>query len=848
MKGFFSKKDVIGQTDNCQKCGLYKKCKSPRMDYTGLGKKEILIIAEAPGKTEDDTGIQLSGQAGNLLRNHLTNLGFDLDRDFWKINAINCRPSDKKGDNRKPTFSEIKNCKPRVIEVIKKLNPKFIWLMGNASLESFYMDDFEDTNITPWRKRCIPDYDFKSWIVPLYHPSYILRNKDEKLGMVFEKDLEFAVSCLDKDRLKSCQHNNVQTQAEMFENCVHILTDPKDIINALSFSKHEPVAFDYETSSLNPYRGVPRIFFTSISDGDSAYTFQMTDNIVSAWKEFLENKNIPKMAHNLKFEDKWSRVVFGVEPKGWHWDTMVSQHVLDGRKKTTKLKFQSYVRYGLKGYDKETEPYKKDWTKVLNNPILLEKSLKYCGMDSLITSILYRDQLQEFDKNPHLSKGNKLFFAGNKALADIENNGICVNSNHYQKENEKLKLEISDLENTLLASEEAQLFKKTNSRTIDLGSTTDLQFLFFDILKLPSVKSTDKGNFSVDSSVLVEMNSEFSNKLLGMRRLEKIKGTYLSQFIRETCNDGKLHPSFNLNMVTTYRSSSDKPNFQNIPVREEKAKLITRSGIIPTKGNQILEVDYGSLEVRIIACLSKDSALLDYLINGGDMHKDEAKELFLFTDNEWNKLNHDLAKEIRFYAKNQKVFPYFYGSYYVGCAGNVWPLIDKLKVKQHLNRKGISTYNDFEKHCEKDERRFWGKFTGVKEWQKQTEKFYLEHGYVKYITGFQSDGYLTRNDLYNWIVQGPAFHCLLWSLIEINKALKDCKTKIIGQIHDSIVFDLYPPEKELVFNLCKGIMTKRITKKWPWIIVPLIVEFEMTEIDQAWYYKKEVKNGEESSG
>ena len=223
------------------------------------------------------------------------------------------------------------------------------------------------------------------------------------------------------------------------------------------------------------------------------------------------------------------------------------------------------------------------------------------------------------------------------------------------------------------------------------------------------------------------------------------------------------------------------------------------------------------------------------------MHTDEAKKLFLFTDSEWENLEHDNAKDIRFYTKNQKVFPYFYGSYYMGCAGNVWPLVDKLGLKQHLKSKGIKTYEQFENHCKKDETKFWNKFAGVREWQGNTENFYLEKGYIEYITGFKSGGYLTRNDLYNWIVQGPAFHCLLWSLIEINKALKDYQTKIIGQIHDSIVFDMCPSEKDLVFNLCKGIMTKRIRKKWPWLVVPLEIEMELTEIDGSWYTKKEVK-------
>jgi uracil-DNA glycosylase len=108
MKGFFSGEEVVHRVrktrgsketssniksmDPCEQCGLYKGCVSPKMEVTGKGGKKILIIAEAPGKTEDEQGIQLIGEAGQILRNCLEELDYNLDRDFWKTNIINCRP------------------------------------------------------------------------------------------------------------------------------------------------------------------------------------------------------------------------------------------------------------------------------------------------------------------------------------------------------------------------------------------------------------------------------------------------------------------------------------------------------------------------------------------------------------------------------------------------------------------------------------------------------------------------------------------------------------------------------------------------------------------------------------
>jgi DNA polymerase-1 len=102
---------------------------------------------------------------------------------------------------------------------------------------------------------------------------------------------------------------------------------------------------------------------------------------------------------------------------------------------------------------------------------------------------------------------------------------------------------------------------------------------------------------------------------------------------------------------------------------------------------------------------------------------------------------------------------------------------------------------------------------------------------------------LTRNALSNYPIQGVAFHCLLWSLIQLNKIGKKegWKTKIIGQIHDSIVFDLYPPEQERVIQMAKRIMTKDIRSTFNFLTVPLEVEVELTDIDGSWYEKKVLK-------
>lgn len=827
MNGFFLLENE--ELDYCESCGLYKGAISPKMEYSGEGKKKVLIIAEAPGATEDQHGKQLIGEAGELLRDCLDELGYHLDLDFWKINACNCRPP----KNRKPTRKELKCCKPRLTRLIKKLKPNFIWLMGGAAVESFYMDTFSDLSITRWRKRCIPDPTVKAWVIPLYHPSYILRNQDKKLEMVFKNDLKWALSCL---------RRNKPIFPNYEDNC-YVLKEKDAIdflVDILSQSSKE-IVFDYETNGLNPWKiSNPEVVTIGVYWRNESKSFLVTESIKTLWKKVLIREDIKKIAHNIKFEDKWSRVVFGTPVKGWIWDTMISQHVLDNRKKVTGLKFQAYVRYGIKDYDSEIKLYIKGLHGGMSKETL-QKVMKYNAMDALFTYKLYNDQKNEFKRRKLLKKGNELFLNGSIALADVEENGVPINHEYYKDMTNQLEEEISNLKTKIYSSEEAEKFKKVTGKLLDLNSSVDIKKLLYDILKLPVIKLTENENEAIDKEVLTKLKTPFGNDLINYRKKLKVKNTYLAQFINEACPDNKVHPSFDLNFVTSYRSSSSNPNFQNIPIRDEESMKLVRNGIVPSKGNKILEGDYGSLEVRIMACYTHDPVLIDYLVSGGDMHKEEAKHLFLFTDQEWDNLDAKTAHDVRFYTKNQKVFPYFYGSYYKICCENIWPIVKILKLQPHLAKKGIKTINDFEKWMEEDEKRFWKKFKVFRSWQQDQEEEYLSKGKVDFFTGFSIDGYLRKNQLLNMKVQGTAFHCLLWSLIYLNRELKDYRSKIIGQIHDSLVIDLFPAEQETVIELCNHVMTELLRLEWDWIIVPLVAEFEITEIDQPWAFKNESK-------
>src|SRR5690606_23623431 len=116
----------------CGACGLFKTCKSPKMPVSGKGRREILVVAEAPGKDEDDRGIQLVGESGQLLERAMRKAGVDMRKDCWLTNSLICRPP----NNRMPTKQEIDYCRPNLLKTIKELDPKVIILLGGSAVRS----------------------------------------------------------------------------------------------------------------------------------------------------------------------------------------------------------------------------------------------------------------------------------------------------------------------------------------------------------------------------------------------------------------------------------------------------------------------------------------------------------------------------------------------------------------------------------------------------------------------------------------------------------------------------------------------------------------------------------------
>ncbi len=814
MKAFFFKEDKSNTKRNrieisnpCQICGLDKCCITPKMPYTGEGKKKILIIAEAPGKSEDERGVQLIGEAGQILRKILKSLDIDLDRDCWKTNAIICRPP----HNTTPTNTQINCCRSNLLKTIKELNPNKVITLGKIALQSLIGEKESITSIEKWVGYKIPDQEYKFWIFPNYHPSYLLRNeKDIVLKNIFTKAIKEAIEWnkefpLDKTEVEYLSH---PYEAILFLDSLKILPTP--------------ITIDFETTGKRPQQAGHKIICMSVgTEINRAAVFQIFDDkeFIFSLKRVLKNNKIKKVGQNIKFENIWAKQILDCDIKGWVWDTMIAEHHLDSRKGITGLKFQTYAHYGVSGYNSEVEKFidsKEEFGFNRLNTLPIETLLKYCGLDSIYTYRRYIDQketLKQEDK-----QGLNLFLEGQEVFSGIEQEGINIDGTYYQETIRLLNKKQSLLSKKILSSKELENWKGK----FNFNSSLQLRKLLFSDLKYKSIKQTKNKNESTDQEVLEKINTPFTKRILTYKKFEKIKGTYLQGFLKNSFQN-KLYPSYNLGLASSYRSSSDSPNFQNIPVRDSEAQEYCRTGIKPSEGNQLLEADYSGIEVRISACYHQDPVMIEYINNPeSDMHRDMAKQIF-------NKEN--ISKEERYLAKNNFVFPQFYGDYYVNCAANLW----KNSPKESLP---FDNYRKFETHIKDIEYDFWfNRFKVYNKWKDNTWKEYQRTGKIYTLTGFKVAGHFDKKQVVNHPIQGTAFHCLLWSLIQCYNLLKDreMKTKIIGQIHDSAIYDLNPDEKKELIPIIKKISTIDIREHFKWIIIPLEIELVLSEVNGNWF-------------
>lgn len=814
----------------CTRCTLKSSTRQAPEAYTGNGKQKILIILD--NQFED---------SNSYLFEKIHEFGYNVPKDCWVAGVVKCPTQlTEFGKYASLTEKQIKNCNPHIKQLLSTLKPDKVFLCGEQSLLSYFSDITEYiTGIEQVHGYKIWDAGNKTWVFPLYNPQVVGdRHFDRNLNSEWDRCIKRALIA-DPSKFKKEW------------NPIHKLVDFDEAIEALStcLKTDHLIAFDYETTGLNPYVKGHKICSFSWANGKGAWAvpvqhphWQQTQQeaICSLIRKILSNRVIKKIVHNITYEFPWTQLVLGATPRGFYHDTQLAAHVLDNRSSITKLKFQAMVRWGVTEYEKDSAAYIKsaegsDFNNMMNMPV--DKLLEYNAFDALYTYELFREQMAEFMDEKEFS-AYRFLHKGQLYLNEMSLNGISVDSKYYEEQRAQLLQEQKDLIKSIYSTAAVRKYEHQFEK-FDYNSPKDLQKLLFDILKLPSTKKTKTGD-SVDEETLKKINSPLTLDIIKVRKINKMISTYIDGF-NTPAPDGRIHPSFGLSIARTFRSSSSNPNFQNIPKRDPQAKKIVRSGMVPSKDCVLGELDFAGAEISTSVYYHRDPTFTEYQTNpaGGDMHRDAAAEILMIEKDE-------VLKEIRQATKGCWTFAQFYGSYYASCARKVWEefpqIVDKTGKEPMVRGVPISVYlkdrfgslQNLEQHLKQFEYKFWNVwFPQYAQWRKDMIEFYIQNGYIQTYLGFVFRGRLDKNCCFNYPIQGTSFHLLLHTAVEVMQELKrlKMKTKVIGQIHDSLVLDIHKTEIQKVYSLLTETVGT-LHKTFTWMTFPMGLDFEISALKE----------------
>lgn len=817
---------------NCVACGLHKHVFTPNMQMNGEGREGILLIGEGPGSNEDAKGIQFyeGAKAGGRLHRTMCNYGIDVIRDCFTINAVNCRPFTATG-NRTPTADEVKHCRPNMLKAIATAKPRAIFLLGAVAIESFLADKSSSirrtrggadekgkaSTIAVWRGLRWPDLQHDAWVYPMLHPAYIERV--ENYAHIFERDIARALEHV------RCGFTIPKAN---YKNDVDILLHVPDIKTFLNsvIDKGWQIAVDFETNMLSPHHNEARLLTAAIcqispQDGGiyKAVAFPVDllpdahdrEQIRGGLLHVLQS-SIPKIYQNFQMEEKWARWLGGPSTN-FVFDTMQAAHIIDTRDLYCNLDKQVFLHWGYE-YGQDIAKYKHG--DPINNmdKAPIKDLLTYNALDALFTAKLSRELIKPLRADPDLMRAYKLWHDGTKAFSVMESVGIPVNVDYFLAKKAELERDMAEANTIVRNTPEVKKFFDKHRRYPDLGAkggaTKDLGLIVSDII----------GYEAVDEVELARIPGEFAANIIKLRKSNKLLNTYLAAYLNHYY--GRIYPNFNLHLTRTLRSSSDRPNFQNIPNRDAEARALVRRGMCPPSGFKWATTDYGSHEVRIIAAYFNDPELSRMIHADEDPHGEWCVELGLDKQRAW--------KDARSDTKNAVVFPWFYGSWY-------------RSVHADLVSRG---YELSESKVQRTEQLFWTKYAVVRRGQEDLIRGYERTGYVPMLFGHRRNGILSKNQIINAAIQGSAFHCLLWAAIQAIALIEreGLQTRIPGQIHDEIVSFIWPEEEAYYIRTLTRIMEEDVRKFNPRISVPLLAEWAVGAVDAPWLDKKSIPPNE----
>lgn len=510
---------------------------------------------------------------------------------------------------------------------------------------------------------------------------------------------------------------------------------------------------------------------------------------------FKNNTSILDTNYNLSTYDYKKLIVvfnkYGIKVPNISFDTMISAYLLNYETKDDICYLANKLEVEIPSYDKKEVVTAEE---AIRRSILKAKFI-YNTKDKLYKDMKNEDNIYLFEN---------IEMPLTKVLANMEIEGIRVDKKVLEEMGTEIKIKLEILTRDIYnyAGEE-----------FNINSPKQLGEILFDKLKLPGAKK-NKNGYATDIDVLKKLTEyPIINKILEYRALAKLYSTYIDGIISTIREDGKIHTIYTQTLTRTGRLSSIEPNLQNIPMRSEYGRLI-RKAFIPEDNSVILSSDYSQIELRVFAHLSGVNDLINAFKEGVDIHTKTAMDIFKVP-------MEGVTKNMRRQAKAVN-FGILYGISSYGLAEDIG--IPVKEAKEFINK-------------------YFETYPGVKDYMDKEIDEAKRNGYVKTIMNrkrvieeLKSSNYMVRSMgermALNTPVQGSASDILKKAMVEINNIFEkeNIKSKMLLQVHDELIFNVYNDEIDKVKDIVYNTMTKVFELK-----VPLDVDIEL---GNNWYEAK----------
>jgi len=488
---------------------------------------------------------------------------------------------------------------------------------------------------------------------------------------------------------------------------------------------------------------------------------------------------------------------YGIEVKGDFFDTMIAHYLIQPEQRhNLNILSENYLHYSPVKIEELIGEKGKNQGNMKNVPI--EKIKDYAAEDADLAFQLYLKFKELLDKGGLKELAEKIEMPLIKVLADMEHNGIKMDISSLHAFREELVKDILITEDKIY---------KLAGVEFNIQSPKQLGEILFDRLKIDSdAKLTKTQQYSTGEEVLIRLTGkhEIVSEVLSYRSLKKLLSTYVDSLPKlvET-KTGKIHTSFNQTVAATGRLSSNNPNLQNIPIREERGREIRRAFVPENENNIFLSADYSQIELRLMAHLSKDENMISAFMLGEDIHTATAAKIYKIE-------LADVSREMRSKAKTAN-FGIIYGI-------SAFGLSQRLNISRTEAKELIDNY--------------FITFPGVRAYMDESIRIARDAGYVATMLGrkrFLPDihsrnavvrGMAERNAI-NAPIQGSAADIIKIAMINIHNKIISAgmSSKMILQVHDELVFDMKKTEESSLKNLVRTEMESAIK-----LSVPLLVE------------------------